>query len=199
MPMSKNYKKKLDKEFQDYILFSSLKNTKIGLWVTILLFSFASIFNTLIFRDSEVNKYLMNFGILLPFIILTLVAIYIKSLHKWLHQIFIIITALSSLAIFFVGLFSDINQPGYEYYHVWTMLMIMGTFIFYRIQLPYIIAICALIVVSFISALVFNHTFTDKPDIFSFNVFFVIDIFFLGFLQDSRPKNLSHPDAAFSE
>jgi PAS domain S-box-containing protein len=203
MSVSKKNKKLLEKEFQDYILFSSLHNTKIGLWVTIFLFTFSSIFNTLVFRDSEVNKYLMTFSALLPFIILTLLAIYIKSLHKWLTQIFILLTALSSLAIFFVGALSDINQPGYEYYFAWTMLMIMGTFIFYRIRFPYIVAINALIVISFTLALVINHTLRDKPDIFSFNVFFVIDIFFLGFFiaasRQSLTRKLFFRDKELSE
>jgi PAS domain S-box-containing protein len=189
--VAKKSTKLLDKEFQDYLLFSSLQNTKAGLWVTIFLFTFSTIFNTLIFGNSEINKYFIYFSALLPFIILTLVAIYVKSLHKWLHKIFIIITSLSSIAIFSVGAFSDINQAGYDYYIVWTMLVIMGTFIFYRISFTYIVAICALIVFSFTMALVFNHTLTEKPDIFAFNVFFVVDVFFLGFFISSYRRSLT--------
>ena len=144
----------------------------------------------------------MHFGTLLPFMILTLVVIYVKFLHKWLHQLFIIIPALSSIAIFSVGAFSDINQAGYEYYFVWTMLTIMGTFIFYRIRFPYIVVICALIVVSFTLSLIFNHTLRDKPDIFSFNVFFVVDIFILGFFftwyRHSLTRKLFYSDRELS-
>jgi PAS domain S-box-containing protein len=71
------------------------------------------------------------------------------------------------------------------------MLMIMGTFIFYRIRFPYIVAINALMVISFTLALVINHTLRDKPDIFSFNVFFVIDIFFLGFFIAASRQSLT--------
>jgi len=173
--------KQTEKEYQDYILFSSLQITKIGLWATILLFTSAAIINTLLFPDSRINKYLMQFGLLLPFMILTLVAIYVKFFHKWLHFIFTLLPALSAIAIFHVGIFSDKNQVGHEYFLVWTMLTIMGTFIFYRIRFQYIIGICALIVMSFTLSLIFNHTLRDRPDIFSFNVVFLVGVFFLGF------------------
>ena len=123
----------------------------------------------------------MQFGILLPVMVMTLVVVYVKFFYKWLHLLFTLLPVLSSIAIFQVGALSDISQPGYEYYFVWTMLTIMGTFIFYRIRFSYIIAICALIVVTFTLSLIYNHTLRDRPDIFSFNVFFVIDIYFLGF------------------
>jgi PAS domain S-box-containing protein len=173
--------KQTEKEYQDYILFSSLRITKIGLWATVLLFTSASIINTVLFPGSRINQYLMQFGLLLPLMILTLVAISVKFFHKWLHLIFTILPALSAIAIFHVGILSDINQAGHEYFLVWTMLTIMGTFIFYRIRFQYIIGICTLIVVSFALSLIYNHTLRDKPDIFSFNLIFVFGVFFLGF------------------
>ena len=116
---------------------------------------------------------------------------------------FFLLTALSSLAIFSVGVFSDINQAGYEYYFVWTMLVIMGTFVFYKIRFQYIVAICALLVVSFTLALVLNHTLRDKPDIFSFNVFFVINVFILGLFiiwnRQSLNRRLFFRDIELSE
>jgi PAS domain S-box-containing protein len=176
-----NKKKQIEKEFRDYLLFASLQNTRTGLWVTFILFIFIASLNEILFPDTEANHYMIRFGALMPIILLSILAISLKRFHKWLPQIFFILTLLTFPLIFLVGVRSDPDFPGYQYYFAWTMLVLMGTMTFYRIRFNHLMIVTSLVVLAFILAQIINGTLVRYPFIFTSNVSFVIDVFFLGF------------------
>ena len=84
--------------------------------MTLALFIAFRIITLIFFGDSELNIYFLRFGIIIPFIVATLVILYVTALHKWLHTVLTLLTLLSGPAIFFVGATSNIHEPGYQYY-----------------------------------------------------------------------------------
>lgn len=179
--MDRIEKKKQEKEFQDFFLFSSISNMKTGMWVTLAFFISFRIISLIFYPESLSNQYFLRFGIIIPFIIATLVVLYIKSLQPFLNGLLAIITLLSSFAIFFVGALSDVHDAGYEYYYVWVMLVIMGTFVFYRIRFRNQLIIGGIMILSYTFATIYNHTLRDEPIIFTSNLFFIISIGSLGY------------------
>jgi PAS domain S-box-containing protein len=170
-----------DNGFNQYFLFSSFPNVKAGFWATIILFGVSSLIHHFYFPGSMINKYLDQSIVVFPFIFFTLIAIYFKVFHKWLLWIFVTLNILSIAAIFLMGASSDITSPGYQYFLPWTMLMMMGTFIFYRIPSIFLLIICLLMVAGIIISMVVNQTLSDQPEIFLSNVSFVISMASLGY------------------
>ena len=179
--MDRIEKKKQEKEFRDFFLFSSISNMKTGMWVTLALFIAFRFITVLFFRNSGIHLYFLRFGIIIPFLIATLVVLYIRALHPWLHILLTIITLLSGVGIFIVGATSDIHEPGYQYYPIWVMLVIMGIFVFYRITFRNLMIIGGILILSFIMANIYNHFLRDDPTMFTVNLFFVISIGSLGY------------------
>ena len=167
--------------FDQYFLFSSIPNVKLGLWVTIFIFAFSSLIHKLCFPDSLIIRYLDHSSIIIPFIVLTLLSIYFKVFHKWLQSILAILNIFSVSAIYLVGATSDIHQPGYYFFLPWTMLVMMGTFIFYRVRFWVLFTTCCVMVVAITAAMITNHTFRDMPEIFLVNVSFIISMASLGY------------------
>jgi hypothetical protein len=179
--MDKIEKKRQEKEFRDFFLFSSISNMKAGMWVTLTLFISFRLITIFFFGDSGTNLYFLRFGIIIPFLLATLVVLYIRALRPWLHILLTIITLLSGFGIFLVGATSDIHEPGYQYYSIWVMLVIMGTFVFYRITFKYILIIGGILILSFIMANIYNHFLRNEPMMFTVNLFFVISTASLGY------------------
>jgi PAS domain S-box-containing protein len=179
--MSKYRKKDKDHDFDRYFLFSSIPNVKAGLLTTIIILAVSTLVHKFLFPGSMINQYLDQFSILLPFIILTLIVVYFKVFHKWLFLILVAINTISAIAIYYIGSVSGIDHPGYQYFLPWTMLMMMGTFIFYRVPFIYLMITSLLMILGYILALMVNHTLRDQPEIFLSNIVFIISMASLGY------------------
>lgn len=189
--MDKKEKKKQEKEFRDFFLFSSLSYMKTGMLVTLALFVMFRLVTLILFGDSEFNTYFLRFGVIIPVIVATLIVLYIKKLQKWLHTLLTIFTMVSVAAVFWVGATSDYNDPGYPYYRVWVMVVIMGTFVFYRIRLRSLLIIGGSLMLSYILACMFNHFISDNPQHFAVSLFFIVASESLGFfIAVNRSKSI---------
>ena len=179
--MDKIENKKQEKEFQEFLLHSSIPQMKTGMWVTLALFILFRLTTLAFFGDSLTNQYFLRFGAIIPFIIATLVVLYIRVLQKRLRSLLTIITSLSGLGIFIVGASSSVSEPGYEYYPIWVMLVIMGTFVYYRIRNRDIQIIGAILVLSYLLANIYNKSIWQEPMIFTIHMFFIIAMTILGY------------------
>jgi two-component sensor histidine kinase len=201
--MEHESKKALNKEFLDYHLSSSLPSMRTGLVFTFFLFFLFAITNKLLFSDFPEQQYHMRFGVIAPFILLSVIVMYIRPLRQKLQTVYIILNIFIAGAIFFVGATSVPSQPGYEYYFAWVMLVIIGLYIFFRLEFRTLILIGSLQMFSYIAATIFNGTYRENPFLFYNNLFFVISMASLGFfmtfiLQSLNWKNFLH-QAAISE
>jgi two-component sensor histidine kinase/PAS domain-containing protein len=181
--MSDQPGKELRKEFQEFFMISSLPSMRIGLFLTLIMFSCFALFNALIFPNSPEQLYYNRFWIISPVMVLSIVVTHIKPLYKWLHLVFIILNLLIGLAVFYVGINSDLSQKGSEYYYAWVMLVVIGLFVFYRMPFYSVVIIGLFQITAFTLANMLNHTLDRQPFFFYNNLFFVIAIYSIGFMM----------------
>ncbi|MCX6305778.1 MAG: ATP-binding protein [Bacteroidetes bacterium] len=183
--------KELRKEFQEFFMISSLPSMRIGLFLTLVMFSCFAIFNVIFFPDSPEQLYYNRFWVISPVMILSIAVTYIKPLYKWLHLIYIILNLMISLAVFYVGINSDLANKGSEYYYAWVMLVVIGLFVFYKMPFLTIISIGFVQITAFTLANVLNHTLEHQPFFFFNNLFFVIAIYSIGFMMAYMFRSLN--------
>lgn len=175
--------RELHREFQQFYMVSSLPSMRIGLFVTLCIFSLFALFNALVFPDSPEQIYYNRFWIVSPVMVLSILVSYVRSLHRWLHPIYIILNLLMAMAVFYVGLQSDMSQKGAEYYYAWVMLVIMGLFVFYRMPFGTIVVIGLIQISAFTLANILNNNLAGRPFFFYNNLFFVLAIYSIGFMM----------------
>ena len=197
--MQPQSRKELDREFQDYYLTSSIPSMKVGLSVTLLLFISYAFTNGLLYWDIPEQQYFTRFGIIVPTLVISLAALFIKPLRKNLTLLFILLNIFSCFAIFIVGITSDITSRGYNYYYAWVMLVMIGMHTFYRIRFWDLILLNAMQLMAFLLATLINRSYTI-PYLFLNHLFFVISVTSLGFFisyifQSLNWKNFLHQKA----
>ena len=181
--MSNPQGEELRKEFHEFFMISSLPSMRIGLFLTLIMFSCFAIFNGVLFPGSPEQIYYNHFWVISPVMILSILVTYIKSLYKWLHSIYIFLNLMTCLAVFYVGVNSDLSQKGSEYYYAWVMLVVIGLFVFYRMPFLSIVIIGLIQICAFTVANILNHTLEIQPFFFFNNLFFVIAIYSIGFMM----------------
>lgn len=183
--------KKLQKEFQEFFMISSLPNLRIGLFVTLIMLTCFSLFNSVVFPDSPERLFYNRFWIISPIMIFSIVVTFIKPLYKWLHYIYIFFNLLICLAVFYVGISSGLSQKGFEYYYAWVMLLVIGLFVFYKMSFL-TIGILGLVQISaFALANIINHTLEQRPFLYFNDLFFVVSIYSIGFMMAFMYKRIN--------
>jgi two-component sensor histidine kinase len=192
-------RQELDEEFQEFYLSSSLTGLKGGLTITLLLFLIYAVVSRLLFGASVELLYFLKFGLILPFLLVFLLAAFIKPFRKHLGTIFSVLNLLICLLIFYVGITSDINSSAYNYFFAWVMLLIIGMHTFFRIRFRDLILLGGMQLIAYVLATTLNHTWSNH---FTFvnNLFFVISVTSLGFFisytfQSLNWKNFVHQKA----
>jgi len=193
-------RKKLDQEFQEYYLTSSLPSMRAGLIITFILFVGFAVSNRIIFGYSSEQVYFLRFGIIVPYILISLLATFLNSWRPYLHQIFTWINLFLAIGVFIIGITSNPHEPGYEYFFSWVMLVIVGTYTFYRIRFWSLVSIGGLQLLSYLLATILNQSYLTDLYRFINNLFFVISISSLGFfiafiLQRINQKDFLHQKA----
>jgi len=189
----------LYKAFREYYLSSSIPSMKVGLSVTLSLFIAYSIFNRMVLGHVPEQEYFLKFGLIAPILLISLIVLYIKPLARHLTLIFILLNLISCLAIYYVGVTSDITSRGYSYFYAWVMLVMIGMHTFYRIRFRDLIILNALQLLAYMLATLFNHSYTLTFGYFN-NLFFVVSMTTLGFFisyifQSLNWKNFLHQKA----
>ncbi|MCX6284383.1 MAG: PAS domain-containing protein [Bacteroidetes bacterium] len=197
--MEQKSRKELDKEFQEFYLSSSIPSMKVALSVTLLLFVAYAIVNRSLFGNLPEQQYFLRFGLIVPTLLLSLVALFIKPLRNHLSLIFIILNLISCIAIFYVGVTSDITSRGYNYFYAWVMLVMIGMHTFYRIRFWDLIILNAMQLLAYVLASLINRSYT-LPNLFLNHLFFVVSVTSLGFFisyifQNLNWKNFLHQKA----
>jgi len=172
-------------------MMSSLPAMRIGLYLTLVMFTCFVLFNVIFFPDSPEQWYFSRFWIISPVLVISIVVTYLKPLYKWLHQIYIILNLLNCMSVFYVGINSDLSQKGSEYYYAWVMLVVIGLFVFYKMPFLTIVIIGLIQITAFILANILNHTLEQRPFFFSNNLFFVVSIYSIGFMMAYMFRTLS--------
>ena len=198
--MESRSKEGLNKEFFNYYLNSSLPSMRSGLLFTCGLFIIFAILNQFLFPDTPKQLYYFRFGLILPFMLISVLVIYIKALRNHLHLTYIIINLCISLIIFFVGATSSTDQVGYRYYFAWVMLVIIGLCTFYRLQYRTLLIIGGVQLLAYILATLVNGNYHSEPIQFVNNLFFVLSMGSLGFfmtytIEKLNWKNFLHQKA----
>ena len=166
--------KDLSKEFVDYMIRSSFPGMKRGLIFTCMLFVGFVIINEIFFRHVPEQKYFMRFGLILPFILLSLIFFYVKSFWKNLDLLLTLVNIGVAVTVFFVGAFADFSIQGYSYFYAWTMLVFLGTAAFYRLRISNFLIVGILLIAAYVSASLINKSYLSAPILFTNNLFFVI-------------------------
>jgi len=198
--MGNRSKEGLNKEFRDYYLNSSLPRMRLGLLLTCVLFLVFALINHFLFPDAPGQVYFLRFGIIVPFMLISVLVMYIKALRNHLHFIYIVLNFLICIVIFLIGATSSIGQNGYEYYFAWVMLVIIGLFIFYRLQFRTLLIIGGLQLLAYLLATLVNGNYLANPSLYINNLFFVVSMFSLGFfmtyiIEKLNWKNFLHQKA----
>lgn len=175
--------KELQKEFEAFFMISSLPAMRIGLFLTLIMFSCFAIFNVIFFPDSPEQRYYHQFWVVSPVMALAIATTYIKPLYKWLHPIYILLNLLICVAVFYVGINSGHLLKGSEYYYAWVMLVVIGLFVFFQMPFRTIVFLGTIQVVAFTLANVLNQTLVLRPFFFYNNLFFVVAIYGIGFMM----------------
>ncbi len=181
--MSKVPKNDLNREFLQFYLSSSLPLMKVGLIITLALFILFAVFNRVMYPGLPETKFYLRFGLIGPFIVTAVVAIYIPALKRFLSTIFIVLNLTTCGVIFYVGQSATLSQPGYQHYSSWVMLVIIGFFTFHRLRFRTLTVIGALMVLSYTLATIINGTLAGNSYAFHSNLFFVIAVYSLGFFM----------------
>lgn len=198
--MNKAERKKFNKEFLDYYLNSSIPSMKWGLIVNLILFVLFALTNRLGFPENQELRYFIRFGVVLPFFAVSILVLFLRKLRPWLSPIFIVVNALLSVMIFFVGISSDSGEKGYEYYFAWAMLMSVGLYTFYRLRFLILVLLGVSQLAAYILANILNHSFQDNFFMALNNLLFIISAAVLGFfiaftIQNLNKKNFLHQKA----
>jgi len=172
-------------------MISSLPSMRIGLFFTIFLFCVFVLFNAIFFPGTPELKFFDRFGVIAPFIIISIIVSYLPRLYKWLGPIYIVLNLFICLAVFYVGYGCNVGVKGNEYYFAWVMLVLIGLFVFYRMQFTTLIIIGLVQVVAYVLATVINGTYTHNPVLFFNNLFFVLAMYANGFLMAFMLRNLN--------
>lgn len=197
-------KQKLSKEFLHFYLVSSIPSMKWGLITNLALFLLFAVLSKMFIPDPKSQEFFLKFGIIIPFFILAIVVLHIRRLRPWLPAILVGNNVLLCGAIFWVGVSSDIHQPGYEYYFAWVILMIIGLFTFYRLRPPTLMILAGLQLVAYLVASLINQSFTlDFPESLN-KLFFIISALTIGFFiaytfQILNRKNFIHQKSLDSQ
>lgn len=184
-------KQGLDKEFLNYYLNSSLPSMRAGLLFTLVLFIIFAILNQFFFPNSKEHVYYIRFGIILPFLLLSVLVMYLPSFRNHLHKIYLIINLCICLVVFLVGIYSSPNQKGYEYYFAWVMLVIIGLNTFYRLEFKILLLVSGIQILAYITATLMNHTYQASPGMYVNNLFFVLSMASLGFFMTYTIEKLN--------
>jgi PAS domain S-box-containing protein len=200
--MKMRYQPKLEntREFRDYMIRSSMPSMRYGLIVTLCLFILFAGFNQIVYPGSPEQRYFLRFGVILPFIVISLVFLYVKRFQQSLEYLLFGVNLAVAVSIFFVGAFANFTVKGYSYYFTWTMLVFVGSAAFYRIRFRYFLIVGSLILLSYILATILNVSFRTDPEAFTNNLFFVISLatacFFVAWnIFDLNRQNFSHQKA----
>lgn len=192
--------KGLNKEFLDYYLNSSLPSMRSGLFFTFGLFLVFALLNHFLFPDTPERVYYIRFGAIVPFLLISVLVMYIPAFRNRLHYTYVIINLFICLVIFVVGVTSSPDQEGYQYYYAWVMLVIIGFYTFYRLQFRTLIIIGGMQLFAYILATLINGTFRSDHYLFINDLFFVISMSSLGFfmtyiIEKLNWKNFLHQKA----
>ncbi len=198
--MNREERKRLNKEFIDFNLHSSIPSMRKGLVANLLLFLVFAAVNELFLPGKEELQFFMRFGIIIPFFLISILVLFFRKLQPYLSTIFIIINILLAVTVFVVGVSSNTGEWGFQYYYAWVMLMTIGLYTFYRLPFPVLISLGLLILVAYILASIFNHSFQDNFTLALNNLFFVVGTAVLGFFiaytfQLLNKKNFLHQKA----
>lgn len=172
-------------------MISSLPSMRIGMLLTLLLFSGFAFFNAIVFPDYPEQLYYNRFWVVSPVLLLSILVSYIRPLYRYLHPIFVLLNLLMGFAVFYVGIHSDTLQRGSEYYYAWVMLVVIGLFVFYRMPFTTIVVVGMVQIIAFTAANVLNHTLERQPFFFFNNLFFVIAIYSIGFMMAYMFRSLN--------
>jgi PAS domain S-box-containing protein len=170
-----------DKEFRDYHLPASIPIMRVGLTFTAVLFIVFAILNVAIFPGSNQEKFMLRFGIILPFILASIIVISIKSLRKNLNTILTVINIMVGFGIFAVGAFADITSPVYNFYYTWVGLVIIGIFTFYRLRFRNMTIVGLSLLLSYAAAIIVNESYIRDPEFFLNQLLLVIALTSVGF------------------
>jgi PAS domain S-box-containing protein len=179
--MKDDIKKMRSKEFTEYMFRTSLFSMRNGLFATLYLFILFALLNMWFFPQQVEQRFFMRFGFIMPFIILSLVVLYFRAFWSRIELYLTIINVFVALAVFYVGINSGYDTPGYSYYFVWVMLVFMGTAAFYRIRYINFVGVSILLITAFILANVFNGALKADPFAFANRLFFVTAMASIGF------------------
>ncbi len=174
-------KKEFEREFLEYQLPVSIPLMRVGLIITLSLFLLYAVLNEIIFPGSESGRFFLRFGIIFPYILLSLAVISIKALQSKLNVILTIINILTAIPVFVVGAFSGISVKGYDYYYTWVGLVIIGIFTFYRIRFRNLVITGVVLILAYIAAILYNYSYADNPETFLNQLLFVISMASVGF------------------
>jgi two-component sensor histidine kinase/PAS domain-containing protein len=181
-------------EFHEYYLDSSIPGMIWGLTITLSIFIVFTILDKILFPESVKNIFFNRFGIIFPFIIASIITVSLKSLRKYRETLLTIINLLTGAGIFIVGAFSGPDVAGYEYFFVWTSLVILGIHAFYRIRLRNLYIIGFVLLFSFIGANYHNGNYLIHPERFTNELFFVIAMSVLGIMISYTIEQLKRND-----
>jgi hypothetical protein len=181
--MSNTPGKDLNKEFLAYYLTSSLPAMRVGLIITLLLFISFAAFNQVFFPDLPEMKFYMRFGFISPFIIITVIIMYIPKLESWLTRIYIVLNLFICGVILYIGSTAILSQPGYQHFSSWVMLVILGLFTFYRLRFRTLSILGALMLISYAVSTILNGTYAGNIYFYYNNLFFVIASYSVGFFM----------------
>jgi PAS domain S-box-containing protein len=179
--MKEDIKKMRSQEFTEYMFRTSLFSMRNGLFATLYLFILFALLNMWFFPQHVEQKFFMRFGIVMPFIILSLVVLYFRVFWDRIELFLTLINVFVAGAVFYIGINSGYDTPGYTYYFVWTMLVFMGTAAFYRIRYINFVGVSILLITAFVLANLFNGAIKADPFAFANHLFFVTAMASIGF------------------
>jgi PAS domain S-box-containing protein len=179
--MDAKSKNNLEKEFLAYHLNGSIPVMRIGLVLTLILFIINASINETLFPGSVFIRFFLRFGIIFPYLLISIALISIKPLQKGLNTSLTIVNLLVAVAIFTIGAFTDVHAKAYHFYYTWVGLVIVGVFTFYRIRFLNLLIIGSILVLSYILAILYNKSYEDDPEVFMSELLFVISMTSVGF------------------
>jgi PAS domain S-box-containing protein len=179
--MDARSKKDFDKEFLAYHLNGSIPVMRIGLVLTLCLFIVNASINEALFPGSVFVRFFLRFGIIFPYLIISIALMSIKPLQKGLNTSLTIINLLVAIAIFTIGAFTNVQVKAYHFYYTWVGLVIVGVFTFYRIRFRNLLIIGTILLLSYILAISINNSYQEDPEVFISELLFVISMTSVGF------------------
>ena len=173
--------KKRHAEFTEYMIRTSLFSMKHGLFATFWLFVIFAGSNMLFFPEKVEQHFFIRFGIIMPFILLSLMVLYFKIFWKHIETYLTVINLMVAVAVFLVGAYASFDAPGYSYFFTWTMLVFMGAAAFYRIRFINFLLVSGALLLAYILANIVNGFYLSDPFGFANNLFFVVAMASIGY------------------